>query len=106
MIVTVTQRALRLAAATACWASLTRVGAQTETQAANANAPEDVGDRSTAFVAVTGPVREDVPGGKLLVGAYVVAFAALALYVLMLLEKQRRINASIAELVAKQNKST
>lgn len=54
--------------------------------------------RSQAFRAVTGPVTEDVPGGALLVAAYVVIFLLLLLYVVRLVRLQNSTDAEVARL--------
>ena len=48
---------------------------------AGAGASEDPDGRATSFQAVTGPTREDVPGGTLLIAAYGVAWLLVIAYV-------------------------
>ncbi|MCS6799497.1 MAG: hypothetical protein NZ898_13405 [Myxococcota bacterium] len=45
-------------------------------------------ERATEFVAVEGPVEEDVPGGPLLLGAYGLALALVLAFVLRLARLQ------------------
>ncbi|NLE47116.1 MAG: hypothetical protein GX614_01795 [Sandaracinaceae bacterium] len=52
-------------------------------------------DRSTSFQAVTGPVTEDVPGGTLLIAAYLAIWAATMLYLLRLARLGKRIDADL-----------
>jgi CcmD family protein len=52
-------------------------------------------DRATSFQAVEGAVREDVPGGPLLVGAYAFVWLAVFLYVWRLGRMQARAFASM-----------
>ena len=47
-------------------------------------------DRSQSFKAVQGAVKEDVPGGPLLVAAYGLIFMALLAYVMRLVRLQGR----------------
>ena len=61
------------------------VGIGAMASAASAQTRDDPGtDRATEFRAVQGAVREDVPGGPLLVAAYGVAWTVVLLYVLRL----------------------
>ncbi len=61
---------------------------------------QDTGDRSTSFQAVTGSAHEDVPGGNLLIAAYAIALAVLALYVLYLTMMQRSSSAELTRIEA------
>jgi len=55
-------------------------------------------DRAQSFQAVTGGVREDVPGGPLTLGAYAVVWAALFGYVFRLTRLQRGVEANLSRL--------
>lgn len=55
-------------------------------------------DRSTSFQAVTGPVTEDVPGGTLLISAYLAMWVAAMLYLLRLSRIGRRIDEDLSAL--------
>lgn len=60
------------------------------TEGSTADEHEDAGEsRATSFRAVDGAVREDVPGGMLVVGAYG-AIAALLLFFLLRQQSQLR----------------
>lgn len=52
-------------------------------------------DRSTSFQAVTGPVTEDVPGGTLLIAAYIAIWAATMFYLLRLARIERRLEGDL-----------
>ncbi|HEX2679006.1 MAG TPA: CcmD family protein [Polyangiales bacterium] len=56
------------------------------------------GDRATSFQTVEGAVKEDVPGGPLLVAAYGFVWIAVLGYVLRLGRMQARVEANIATL--------
>ena len=55
-------------------------------------------ERSTSFQAVQGAVKEDVPGGPLLVGAYALIWLGVLAYVIRLVRLQRRAQSDLARL--------
>ena len=55
-------------------------------------------ERSTSFQAVQGAVKEDVPGGPLLVGAYALIWLGVLAYVVRLVRLQRRAESDLARL--------
>lgn len=55
-------------------------------------------DRATSFQAVTGPATEDVPGGTLLLAAYIAIWAATMFYLLRLARIGKRIDADLSAL--------
>jgi CcmD family protein len=55
-------------------------------------------ERSQSFKAVQGAVKEDVPGGPLLVAAYGVVWAVLLVYVIRLALQQQRAQADLVRL--------
>jgi CcmD family protein len=55
-------------------------------------------ERSTAFRAVTGPETEDVPGGALLIGAYLAIWALTLGYLFRLGRIARGIESDVADL--------
>jgi hypothetical protein len=64
-------------------------------QAAAQDAAED---RATSFKAVTGAVKEDVPGGPLLLGAYAAILVVLIGYGVRLVRMQQRAQTDLARL--------
>lgn len=78
--------------------SLAFVKSATHAQDSIATASEEDTGRGTSFIAVSGPTREDVPGGALLVGAYIASLGLLSLYVLYCFEKQRGVLTELARL--------
>jgi len=52
-------------------------------------------DRSASFQAVSGPVTEDVPGGTLLIAAYIAIWAATMFYLLRLARIERRLEGDL-----------
>ena len=65
---------------------------------AQAAAPSAAIERSTSFQAVQGAVKEDVPGGPLLVGAYALIWLGVLAYVVRLVRLQRRAESDLARL--------
>lgn len=61
-------------------------------------ADEGTGDRATAFQAVEGAVKEDVPGGPLLVAAYGLIWLLVFGYLVRLVRLQSRTEAEVARL--------
>ena len=55
-------------------------------------------DRAQSFQAVQGAVKEDVPGGPLLVGAYGLIWLAVFAYLVRLVRMQARTEAEVARL--------
>jgi CcmD family protein len=55
-------------------------------------------DRAQTFEAVTGPVKEDVPGGPLMVAAYAVIWLCVFGYVFRLVRLQRGADENLARL--------
>jgi CcmD family protein len=55
-------------------------------------------DRSQAFRAVEGAVKEDVPGGPLLVAAYAIMWVFVLLYVVRLVRLQQRAERDVQRL--------
>ena len=66
--------------------------------ASAARADEGPGDRAQTFEAVTGAVKEDVPGGPLLVAAYALIWIAVFAYVFRLVRLQRGADENLARL--------
>lgn len=67
--------------------------------AATARADEGTpSDRAQTFEAVTGPVREDVPGGPLLVAAYALIWLCVFGYIFRLVRLQRGSDENLARL--------
>jgi hypothetical protein len=64
-------------------------------QAAAQDAAED---RATSFKAVTGAVKEDVPGGPLLLGAYAAILVVIISYGIRLVRMQQRAQTDLARL--------
>jgi hypothetical protein len=58
--------------------------------AGSALAQDAATDRAQSFQAVEGAVKEDVPGGPLLVAAYGVIWALMLLYLIRLVRLQQR----------------
>ena len=54
--------------------------------------------RATTFEAVTGPVKEDVPGGPLLLAAYALVWLAVFGYVFRLVRLQRGVVDNLSRL--------
>ncbi len=69
-------------------------------QDADAGAREGTTGRETEFVAMTGPARESVPGGVLLVSAYAAILLLLAAYVGRLALQQASTSKELARLDA------
>lgn len=61
-------------------------------------ADEGTGDRAQAFQAVEGAVKEDVPGGPLLVAAYGLIWLVVFGYLVRLARLQSRTQADVARL--------
>jgi CcmD family protein len=61
-------------------------------------AEDAAADRAQSFRAVEGAVKEDVPGGPLLVGAYALVWLAVFGYLVRLVRQQARTEAEIARL--------
>lgn len=61
-------------------------------------ADETTGDRAQAFQAVEGAVKEDVPGGPLLVGAYGLIWLVVFGYLVRLVRLQSHTEAEVARL--------
>lgn len=55
-------------------------------------------DRASSFQAVTGGVKEDVPGGPLMLAAYAVVWIAVFGYVWRLIVLQRGVQANVERL--------
>jgi CcmD family protein len=67
--------------------------------APSARADDEVaGDRAQTFEAVSGAVKEDVPGGPLLVAAYALIWLAVFGYVFRLVRLQRGADENLARL--------
>jgi CcmD family protein len=63
-----------------------------------ARADDAAQDRAQTFEAVSGPVKEDVPGGPLLVAAYAFVWLAVFGYVFRLVRLQRGADENLARL--------
>ncbi|HKU37958.1 MAG TPA: CcmD family protein [Polyangiales bacterium] len=63
-------------------------------------------DRAASFQAVTGAVKEDVPGGPLLVAAYALIWLAVLAYVFRLVRLQRGADENLARLQQDLAKAT
>jgi len=77
-------------------ASLSTVGALA--CAVVARAQEAAEDRATSFKAVTGAVKEDVPGGPLLLGAYAAILIVIIGYGVRLVRMQAQAQSDLARL--------
>ena len=64
------------------------------------------GDRATSFEAVSGAVKEDVPGGPLVVAAYGLIWLAVFAYVFRLVRLQRGADENLARLQQDLAKAT
>ena len=81
--------------------TLIRVGLSmvaTLATALHAAAQDAAEDRATSFKAVTGAVKEDVPGGPLLLGAYGAILVVLITYGVRLVRMQQRAQTDLARL--------
>jgi CcmD family protein len=65
---------------------------------APAMAQDAAEERSQSFRAVEGAVKEDVPGGPLLVAAYAVTWLVVLAYVFRLVRLQQRAQSDVARL--------
>jgi CcmD family protein len=63
-----------------------------------ARADDAGGDRAASFEAVSGAVKEDVPGGPLLVASYALIWLAVFGYVFRLVRLQRSADENLARL--------
>ena len=63
-------------------------------------------DRATSFEAVSGAVKEDVPGGPLVVAAYGLIWLAVFAYVFRLVRLQRGADENLARLQQDLAKAT
>lgn len=63
-----------------------------------ASAQEAAEDRATSFKAVSGAVKEDVPGGPLLLGAYAAVLIVLIGYGVRLVRMQAQAQSDLARL--------
>jgi CcmD family protein len=63
-----------------------------------ARADDAAQDRAQTFEAVSGAVKEDVPGGPLLVAAYALIWLAVLAYVFRLVRLQRGADENLARL--------
>lgn len=66
--------------------------------ALHAVAQDAAEDRATSFKAVTGAVKEDVPGGPLLLGAYGAILFVIIVYGVRLVRMQQRAQGDLARL--------
>lgn len=66
--------------------------------AVHAGAQEAADERATSFKAVTGAVKEDVPGGPLLLGAYAAILVVIIGYGVRLVRMQQRAQTDLARL--------
>ena len=66
--------------------------------AALALAQEAADERATSFEAVQGAVKEDVPGGPLLLAAYAVIWIFVLLFVMRLVRQQGQCERDLARL--------
>ena len=57
-------------------------------------------ERATSFKAVQGAVKEDVPGGPLLVGAYAVVWVFVLLFVVRVVRQQQQSQRDLTRLEA------
>ncbi len=62
--------------------------------------------RAQAFQAVSGAVKEDVPGGPLLVAAYAFVWAALFFYIWRLHKQQRELETELNDLKKRVTSAT
>lgn len=81
------------------WSLLALSAAAQDAPADSDGAADEAGEsRAQAFQAVDGAVKEDVPGGPLMVAAYAVIWLVIFGYVLRLVALQRRTLEEIVEL--------
>jgi CcmD family protein len=73
-------------------------GALAAAPASFAHADDAAQDRAQTFEAVTGAVKEDVPGGPLLVAAYALIWLAVFGYLFRLVRMQRNSDENLARL--------
>jgi hypothetical protein len=66
--------------------------------ALTASAQDAAEDRATSFQAVTGAVKEDVPGGPLLLAAYAAIMVVIIGYGVRLVRMQQRAQTDLARL--------
>lgn len=66
--------------------------------AVHASAQGAAEDRATSFQAVSGAVKEDVPGGPLLLGAYAAILVVIIGYGVRLVRMQQRAQTDLARL--------
>ena len=66
--------------------------------AVHASAQDAAEDRATSFQAVTGAVKEDVPGGPLLLGAYAAILIVIICYGVRLVRMQAQAQSDLARL--------
>ena len=71
-----------------------------------ARADDAAEDRATSFEAVSGAVKEDVPGGPLLLAAYALIWLAVFGYVFRLVRLQRGVAENVARLQQDLTKAT
>lgn len=71
-----------------------------------APAADSPGDRAQSFQAVTGPTREDVPGGPLLIAAYAIVWLAVFGYVFRLGRLHAGVQANLDRLEAVLSKTS
>lgn len=64
----------------------------------HASAQDAAEDRATSFQAVSGAVKEDVPGGPLLLGAYAAILVVIIGYGVRLVRMQQRAQTDLARL--------
>jgi len=76
------------------WLLVSGIGAATE----SAHAQDAAEERAQSFQAVEGAVKEDVPGGPLLVAAYGAIWVLLLLYVIRLVRMQQRAQSDLQRL--------
>jgi CcmD family protein len=69
-------------------------------------AQEGADDRAASFEAVTGAVREDVPGGPLLVAAYALIWVAVLAYVYRLVRLHKHVDENLVRLQQDLAKAT
>jgi CcmD family protein len=69
-------------------------------------AQEAAGDRAASFEAVSGAVREDVPGGPLMVAAYALIWVAVLGYVFRLVRLHKNVDENLSRLQQDLAKAT
>lgn len=84
--------------ACALWLSAQLAASSAHAQDGESDTKSAAEDRATSFKAVEGAVKEDVPGGPLLIGAYGLILAVVVGYSVRLVRLQQRAQDDLARL--------